>query len=100
MILSILAGGMSAPRSGKFGFFSSTNCRFGTDSVTMYAPTPGGGSSVISLQGVSPGTGAANHMPSTWENEPSGSVRLIVMSPVLSSVTMPLMSPSHLPAST
>ena len=49
------------------------------------------------LNGVSPGTRPANHMASTFENEPSGSVSLIVISPVLSSVSMPEMSPSALP---
>ncbi len=51
------------------------------------------------LNGVSLGTGAANHIASTFENEPSDSVRLIVILPVLSSVTMPGMSASGLPPS-
>ena len=52
-----VSAGRSVPRSGQLAFFSSTNWRFGTDSVTLYGPTPGGGCSVRFLQGVSaPGT--------------------------------------------
>ena len=65
----------------------------------MYGPTPGGGFSVMFLNGVLLGTSPANHIASTCVNEPSGAVSLIVMSPVLSSVVMPEMSPSGLPAS-
>ena len=65
----------------------------------MYGPTPGGGFFVMFLNGVSPGTSPANHMASTCVNEPSGAPSVIVMSPVLSSVSIPEMSPSALPAS-
>ena len=42
---------------------------------------------------------AGEPIASTCVNEPSGAVSLIVMSPVVSSVVMPEMSPSALPAS-
>jgi hypothetical protein len=71
------------------GFFSSTNLRFGTDSVNLYGPMPGGGSLVRFSNGVSPGTSPANTVASALENVPSGSVRLIVISPVRSLVSMP-----------
>ena len=77
---------------GQFAFFSSTNCRFGTDSVILYGPTPGGGSLVRFLNGVSPGTSAANGIASTFENVPSGPFSVIVILPVASSVSMPGMS--------
>ena len=76
VILSTCPAGISGPRSGKFVFFSITNCRFGTDSVTLYGPTPGGGFSVRFLQGVSPGTSPTNHIASTFENEPSARVEM------------------------
>ena len=96
----MLPGGMSGiPSSSKFGLFSITNSRFGTDSVITYGPTPGGGSSVRFLNGVSPGTRPANHIARMFENDASGSVSVIVISPVLSSVSIPEMSPSGSPFS-
>ncbi len=44
------------------------------------------------LNGVLPGTIPVNHIASTFWNEPSGSVSLIVILPVLSSVVTPGMS--------
>ena len=60
-------------------------------------PTPGGGFFVRFSNGVSPGTRPAKSMPSTYWNEPSASFRLIVISPVASSASMPVMSPLALP---
>ena len=100
MILSSLATGMSGtPSCSNSGFFSITNWRFGTDSVIMNAPTPGGGSLVRFSNGVSPGTSPAKFIARTFENAASGEVSLIVISPVLSSVSIPEMSASgSLPA--
>ena len=81
-------------RLGNSGFFSITNCRFGTDSVTMYGPTPGGGEAVMLRNGVSPGTSPTNHWASTFWNEESASVSVIVISPVWSLVSIPEMSAS------
>jgi hypothetical protein len=98
VIVSTVPGGTPG-RSNAFTR-SITNCRFGTDSVIVYGPTPGGGSWVMFLNGVSPGTRPAKFMASTFEKVPSGSASLIVISPVPSSVSIPAMSPSGLPAST
>ena len=57
----------------------------------MYGPLAGGGLFVASLSsGVLGGTGAANGRPRMLSNVPLGSVSVMVMSPVASSVTMPL----------
>ena len=57
----------------------------------MNGPLAGGGLLVASLSsGVVGGTGAANISPSTLLKVPLGSVSAMVMSPVLSSVVMPL----------
>ena len=87
------------PSASNSGFFSSTNWRFGTDSVIMNGPTPGGGSSVRFLNGVSLGTMPANHIARMFENDASASVSVIVISPVWSSVSIPEMSPSGSPFS-
>ena len=96
VILSRLPFGK--PGRLKRSFFSSTNRRLGTDSVILYGPIPGGGSLVRFSNGVSPGTIPAKFIASTFEKVPSGSVSLIVISPVRSSVSMPGMSASALPA--
>ena len=63
----------------------------------LNGPTPGGGVFVWFSNGVSPGTRPAKFMPSTYWNEPSGSASVMVISPVASSVSMPVMSPLALP---
>jgi hypothetical protein len=65
--------------------------------VIMYGPTPGGGSVVMFSNGVPLGTTPAKSIARTCENEPTGSVSLIVISPVSSLVSMPLMSALALP---
>ena len=59
--------------------------------MIMNGPLDGGGLLVASLSsGVLGGTGAANVSPSRLSKVPLGSVSWMVMSPVLSSVVMPL----------
>ena len=59
--------------------------------VNMNGPLDGGGLLVASLsRGVVCGMGAANISPRMLSNVPFGSFSWIVMSPVLSSVVMPL----------
>jgi hypothetical protein len=71
----------------------------GTERVNMYGPTPGGGSLERFLKGVSLGTTPAKSIASTFRNRPSRLVSLTVTFPVRSSVSIPEMSPSGLPAS-
>ena len=57
----------------------------------MNGPLAGGGLLVASSSnGVVGGTGAANIRPSRFSKVPLGSVSAIVMSPVVSSVVMPV----------
>src|SRR5262245_35883222 len=95
-ILSTLASATSvAPASltvEKFGLRSMVMVRGALTLLIMNGPLAGGGLLVASLsRGVVGGTGAANISPSTFSKVPFGSLRVIVMAPVLSSVLMPVM---------
>ena len=81
-----------------FGFLTAEKDLFGTTSVSMYAPTPGGGSLLRFRMGVPDGTKPAAVIASTLGNAPYGLARVIVIFPVASSVAMPEMS-FALPAS-
>ena len=75
----------------KFGLRSNVSVRGASTLLIMNGPLDGGGLLVASLSsGVLGGTGAANISPSTFSKVPFGSVSSMVMSPVLSSVLMPL----------
>ena len=65
--------------------------------MILYGTDARGRVGVRFLNGVSPGTSPAKPIASTFENEPSGAFSLILMSPVLSSATMPEMSAFGLP---
>ena len=95
VILSTLASATSsAPASLtvlKFGLRSIVSVRGASTLLIMNGPLDGGGLLVASLSsGVLGGTGAANISPSTFSKVPLASVSSMVMSPVLSSVLMPL----------
>ena len=76
----------------KFGLRSSVRVRGALTLLIMKGPLAAGGLFVASLsRGVVGGTGAANIRPSTFSKVPFGSFSVMVMSPVLSSVLMPLM---------
>ena len=95
VILSTFASATSsAPASLtvlKFGLRSIVSVRGASTLLIMNGPLDGGGLLVASLSsGVLGGTGAANISPSTFSNVPFGSVSSMVMSPVSSSVLMPL----------
>ena len=95
MILKVSLSGLPSgtPSIGsKLLFFSSTNCRLGSDDVILYAPVPGGGLLVWLLKGVLLGTTPENWSPRTAGKVPSGSLSVTVTSPVLSSVSIPEMS--------
>ena len=94
-ILSTFASTTSvAPASltvWKFGLRSIVRVRGASTLLIMNGPLAGGGLFVESLSsGVLGGTGAANIRPRTFSKVPFGSVSVMVMSPVLSSVLMPL----------
>ena len=55
-------------------------------------------SSVRFLNGVSPGTNPAKFIATMFEKSAAGSVSVIVISPVLSFVSIPEMSPSGSPS--
>ena len=98
VIVSTLPLGM--PGMLKFGSFSITNSRLGTDLVNLYGPMPGGGSADRFLNGVSPGTTPAKVIARMLRIVPSAVVSSSVTLPVSSLVSIPEMSPSGLPAST
>ena len=75
----------------KFGLRSIVRLLGASTLVMTNGPLDGGGLLVASLSsGVVGGTGAANINPNTLVKVPFGFSRVMVMSPVLSSVTMPL----------
>ena len=75
----------------KFGLRSIVRVRGASTLLIMNGPLDGGGLLVASLSsGVLGGTGAANMSPSTFSKVPLASASSMVMSPVLSSVLMPL----------
>src|SRR6476659_10339817 len=95
VILSTFASATSlAPASltvWKFGLRSIVMVCGASTLVIMNGPLDGGGFGVVSLSsGVLGGTGAANVSASRPSKVPLGSVSWMVMSPVLSSVVMPL----------
>jgi hypothetical protein len=61
--------------------------------VIRYGPVDGSGSSEVSVAGALPGTGAANSDASTFSKSASGATRWMMIVPVLSSTTMPLIPP-------
>ncbi len=71
------------------GFRVSTHSWPGVDELIVYGPVEGAGFGVWSLSGVSGGTRAVNGIASSKGSDPFGSVRLIVIFPVLSFVLMP-----------
>ncbi len=96
MILSTCASATSsAPASLtvlNWGLRSMVSVCGASTLVMVNGPLLGGGLLVASLSsGVVGGTGAANGSARIWSNVPFGSVRLTVMSPVASSVLIPLM---------
>ena len=96
VILSTFASATSvAPASLtvlKFGLRSIVSVCGASTLVIMKGPLEGGGLLVASLSsGVLGGTGAANMSASTLLNVPLGLSSAMVMSPVASSVVMPLM---------
>src|SRR6201999_79076 len=95
VILSTLASATSsAPASLtvlKFGLRSNVMVRGASTLVIMNGPLDGGGLLVASLSsGVVGGTGAANISPRMFSKVPFGWVSVIVMSPGLSAVLMPV----------
>ncbi len=95
VILSTLASATSsAPASLtvlKFGLRSIVMVRGASTLLIMNGPLEGGGLLVASLSsGVLGGTGAANIRASTLLKVPLASVSAMLMSPVASSVVMPL----------
>src|SRR4051812_37766782 len=76
--------------TSNLGFFVRMYSRLGLMIFIVYGPSPGGGFALESLNGdLSAGVGAAEGSPAAYRMVLSGLVRLIVISPVLSSVTMP-----------
>src|SRR6266480_1968326 len=91
VILSTLPLGI--PGRLNLGYLVSVNSREGFWILIVYGPYPGGGGLFRPLHGdLAAGVGGVQVSARANGNLVSGAWRLIVMSPVLSLVTIPLMS--------
>src|SRR4051794_15148585 len=79
--------------ASKLGFRTTIATLFGWYFWIMYGPVEGSGFVDESLAGESAGTGAANSVARMLTKSPCGEFSLIVITPVLSSVVIPLMWP-------
>ena len=97
VILSKLPLGI--PGRSNFGFLVSTYSRVKSTMSRVYGPTPGGGCLRLLPGDLAAGVGDTYGSARANRTFVSGSVRLIVISPVLSFVSMPAMSPLKSPFS-
>src|SRR3954451_4496249 len=87
-ILSTLP--LASPGMLNFGFLVRMYSRLGLMIFIVYGPAPGGGLAVESLNGdLAAGVGAADGSPAANRMRLSGLFSVSLISPVLSSVTMP-----------
>src|SRR4051812_37942236 len=79
-------------KAANLGFLTSDQVRFGWTPVSVYGPTPGGGSAERFFFGVDAGRMPSDGNASTLPNAPYGVSSMILISPEASSAVMPEMS--------